>query len=593
VREDPKHRGLLFAGSEQQVYVSFDDGDRWQSLRLNMAASSIRDLIIKDDDVVVATHGRGFWILDDIEPLRQATSTSADVLFKPAPTWRFRWNKNTDTPLPPDEPAGQNPPDGAIIDYTLNASSPATLEILDSAGNIVRRYSSADRVEPPKDEGQVPWYWIRPPRALSGEAGMHRFVWDLHYTPVPGLERSYPIAAIDRDTAPTPTSPWIMPGLYTVRLTANGRSMTQPLTVKMDPRVKTSPAGLQQQFDLSMSVYNRMMEMATALQELRGYRTRLKDSPALADLARRAAALESVESDDSGNPPETFGRLRGSLSSLLSLLQGADEAPTTQAAAAVADRLQASDALMQRWAALRTELQGAVKEPLIRRLAAPSPRLRGEGSRAPSPACGRGAQRRVRADHSRPHPRIGRPLGHGIDHAGLRCAEAADGALVHPDDRVDLTDRLHRAPLQRMDEVMVKPLADGRDVAERRPDARIVEDLPRRGDHRAKLPVQRGATRLCVAVVVVDHADRIVQRRPRLSADQLLLRVGEHSQHRGQLAHLSEHELHVALLRPDHLLRIEDVAGRLGHRRSRENCACQQAMSDFHNSSDVKFLLQD
>jgi len=130
--------------------------------------------------------------------------------------------------------------------------------------------------------------------------------------------------------------------------------------VKMDPRVKTSQAGLQQQFDLSMSVYNRMMEMATALGELRGYRTRLKDSPALADLARRAAALEGEEGDETGKP-ETFGRLRGSLSSLLSLLQGADEAPTTQGAAAVADRLQASDALMRRWAALRTELQGAVK----------------------------------------------------------------------------------------------------------------------------------------------------------------------------------------------------------------------------------------
>jgi hypothetical protein len=196
---------------------------------------------------------------------------------------------------------------------------------------------------------------------LSTEIGMHRWVWDLRLRPPDALTHTYPISAIYRDTPRYPLGPWVMPGQYTVKLTAGGKAYTQPLTVKMDPRVKTSPAGLQQQFDLSMSVYNRMMEMATALQELRGYRTRLKDSPALADLARRAAALESVESDDSGNPPETFGRLRGSLSSLLSLLQGADEAPTTQAAAAVADRLQASDALMQRWAALRTELQGAVK----------------------------------------------------------------------------------------------------------------------------------------------------------------------------------------------------------------------------------------
>src|SRR5207248_2204852 len=164
------------------VYVSFDDGDHWQSLRLNLPASSIRDLALHEDDLVAATHGRGFWILDDIEPLRQTVSGDG-FLFKPARAWRFRWNKNTDTPLPPDEPAGQNPPDGAIIDYYLGGAAPVTLEILDPAGNLVRRYSSTDKIAPPKDEGQIPWYWIRPQRSLPGDAGMHRFVWDLHYTP--------------------------------------------------------------------------------------------------------------------------------------------------------------------------------------------------------------------------------------------------------------------------------------------------------------------------------------------------------------------------------------------------------------------------
>ncbi len=120
VREDPGRRGLLFAGTEQAVHVSFDDGESWQSLRLNMPATSIRDLVIKDDDLVVGTHGRSLWILDDITPLRQLTPASvqeAAVLFRPQEAWRYRWNTNADTPLPPDEPAGQNPPDGAIVDY--------------------------------------------------------------------------------------------------------------------------------------------------------------------------------------------------------------------------------------------------------------------------------------------------------------------------------------------------------------------------------------------------------------------------------------------------------------------------------------------
>ncbi|HJQ38387.1 MAG TPA: glycoside hydrolase, partial [Thermoanaerobaculia bacterium] len=175
VREDPKKRGLLFAGTENEVFVSFDDGDEWQSLRHNMPATSIRDLVLHEDDVVVATHGRGFWILDDIEPLRQ----TPQLLYKPQRAWRFRWNKNTDTPLPADEPAGQNPPDGAIIDYYLaSPASEVTLEILSSDGSLIRRYSSRDLAAPPADTGNVPWYWIRPPRVLSTTTGMHRFVWD-------------------------------------------------------------------------------------------------------------------------------------------------------------------------------------------------------------------------------------------------------------------------------------------------------------------------------------------------------------------------------------------------------------------------------
>ncbi len=197
VREDPKRNGLLFAGTEGAVYVSFDDGDHWQSLRLNMPATSVRDLLIKDDDLAVATHGRGFWILDDITPLRQMWDVAGKraYLFAPELAYRVRWNTNSDTPLPPDEPAGQNPPDGAIFNYYLkaSASAPVTLEVVDSSGKVVRSFSSADPVPPLDPELSIPAYWLRPPETLSSAAGFHRLVWDMHYPPVAGMKPEYPI----------------------------------------------------------------------------------------------------------------------------------------------------------------------------------------------------------------------------------------------------------------------------------------------------------------------------------------------------------------------------------------------------------------
>ncbi len=176
VREDPKRKGLLFAGTERAVYVSLDDGDHWQSLRLNMPASSVRDVIIKDDDLAVATHGRGFWILDDITPLRQfepKVISAETFLFQPQTAIRVRWDMNTDTPLPPDFPAAENPPDGAVIDYYLQsaATGPVTLEIKDNAGKTVRKYSSADKPDPIDPMLNIPAYWVRPPQVLSASAG--------------------------------------------------------------------------------------------------------------------------------------------------------------------------------------------------------------------------------------------------------------------------------------------------------------------------------------------------------------------------------------------------------------------------------------
>ena len=257
VREDAVRKGLLFAGSENAVYFSLDAGENWQSLKLNMPATSIRDLVIKDDDLVIGTHGRSFWILDNITPLRQINinKTKETVLFKPQKAIRVRWNMNTDTPIPPEEPAGENPPDGAMIDYYLNSnsSSPVKLEIMNAKGDIIRTFTSKDTLYT-IPEVNIPLYWIRPQQILAATAGAHRFLWDMRYTPL-NTPAAYPMTAIIHNTPPDATAPWVMPGNYTVRFTANGQTQEQPITISMDPRVKTGTAQWQRQHDLSMICY--------------------------------------------------------------------------------------------------------------------------------------------------------------------------------------------------------------------------------------------------------------------------------------------------------------------------------------------------
>jgi photosystem II stability/assembly factor-like uncharacterized protein len=371
VREDPVRRGMLFAATERAVYVSFDDGDHWQSLRLNMAPSSVRDVIIKDDDLVAATHGRGFWILDNITPLRQLdqkVTSAAAFLFKPQTAIRVRWDMNTDTPLPPDFPAGANPPDGAIIDYYLQSasSSPVTLEIKDSAGKTVRKYSSADKPAPPDPMLAIPAYWVRPPQTLSAAAGTHRFLWDMHYPDVPGVEAEYPIAAIPHNTAPQPTGPWALPGQYTVVLTANGKTYSQPLIIKMDPRVKTSLAGLQQQFKLSNDLYTQLLTLSPAAEEAGALRKQLKDlqqkatGEALAaikafDQKLQTLAGGATRRPGAGTEPPTLGGLKTKFLTLFGVFQEADVAPSTQAAGAVADLQKQLPQLMQRWEAIKSQ----------------------------------------------------------------------------------------------------------------------------------------------------------------------------------------------------------------------------------------------
>jgi photosystem II stability/assembly factor-like uncharacterized protein len=349
VREDPQRKGLLFAGTEKGVYVSFDNGANWESLRLNLPASSVRDLIVKNDDLVVATHGRGFWILDNITPLRQLTRNSLeDLLFKPQKALRVRANLNTDTPLPPDEPAGENPPDGAMVDYFLskNANGPVTIEIKDRKGQLLRKYSSADAPAQANPKRlRIPSYWIRPPQSVSTKAGMHRFLWDMHYTPIAGVEPEFPISATYRNTSPAATSPWALPADYTVTLTVDGKTFTQPLTVAMDPRVKASAAELQEQFDLSWRLYQLRLQLAPIgekFDDVAEQLTKLK-----AQAAERPDVTQKLEAfaqtlmkfgpphPRPGAPPSLF--VLDSTTHLFDDIQGADAAPTAATKAAVAD----------------------------------------------------------------------------------------------------------------------------------------------------------------------------------------------------------------------------------------------------------------
>ncbi len=343
VREDPQREGLLLAGTEDQVYVSFDAGDHWQSLRLDMPATSIRDLVVKGSDLVVGTHGRGIWILDDITPLRQVTPeviASDAHLFAPEQAWRFRWSKYTDTPLPPDEPRGENPPDGAVVDYWLKADAAdrVTLEIATASGEVVRRYSSADAPEKPLEGQNVPAFWPRPPQVLSARAGLHRFVWDVHYPRPAVLRFGYPISGIPHQTVYEPLGPWAVPGRYTVTLTANGKTYTQPLVVRMDPRVTTSAAEIRRQHEVAMRIDDLLRQDFAALTEARAFAA----DPAHAAVARDAAALV-----------QRLTRLNGELESLFNLVEDADVGPTSQALDALAASERALEQALADWAALK------------------------------------------------------------------------------------------------------------------------------------------------------------------------------------------------------------------------------------------------
>ena len=344
VREDAARRGLLFAGTEQAIYMSFDDGDSWMPLRLNMPATSIRDLAIKGDDLLAGTHGRGFWILDDIMPLRSITPDivrAPAFLFRPAAAWRVVWNHNSDTPLPPDEPAAPNPPDGVSVSYLIGVGTTGSvsLEIDDmTSGEVIRRYSSDDPADVPVPTRNIPDYWLRPDQHLSAAPGLHRFVWDLRYAPpaVPAMD--YAIAAIPHDTPKSPQGVWVLPGAYQVRLTVGGRAYRQAVTVKMDPRVRTTPADLALQFKRSRSVDDALKQVAAATADLQG---RL----AAGGAGTKAAAFHTVL--------DALEQASAPLPDLLASLQGADVRPSDALDAAVTTALAAVTKAMTDYAAVK------------------------------------------------------------------------------------------------------------------------------------------------------------------------------------------------------------------------------------------------
>ena len=370
VREDPVRKGLLFAGTENAVWVSFDDGDHWQPLQMNLPHTSMRDLWIHEDDLIVGTHGRSFWILDDITPLRQITEANANsdaLLFKPGLAYRVRRSTWPDTPIPPDEPMAENPPNGAVIDYFLSkpATGPLAIEILDAQGKLVCRYASDDKPEITQVELEkqlIPLYWVRMPKALRTTPGMHRWVWDLHYPAPTATRHPYPISAVPHNTPRQPLGPHALPGNYRVRLTVNGQSFTAPLTVKMDPRVKTPPAGLQQMFELETQLASLLTTSSQAVIQAGSIREQLENLKATGAAATSIEAFRKklkMLAEGSGKEPPpaselTLKNVNSAANTLYTDVYRVDATPTGAQVEATRTLEQDTTTVMKQWEALKT-----------------------------------------------------------------------------------------------------------------------------------------------------------------------------------------------------------------------------------------------
>jgi len=376
VREDPARKGLLFAGTETGVYVSFDDGTRWQSLQLNLPTVPVYDLIVHQDDLVLATHGRSFWILDDISALRQLTSgvESEDVhLYTPAVAYRFRGGSSE---IPPGRSLGANPPDGAVIDYGLKSEwkEAIHLDILDANGNVIRKYSSKakpDQKRPEEEESES----VKKGAQIPEAAGLNRFVWDLRYEPpskVPGII----------SWADSPTGPLVVPGNYAARLSDGDKNYMAPIEVREDPRIHTSESDLQKQFDLALRIRDCITQADDAVNEIRDVRSQLaslkkriaNDSKsaeivsAADNLSKEMTAVEEgmvQPKSKSGEDPLNYPvQLADQLMELSGTVESADTAPT-QASYAVFEGLHtALDAQIAKWNQIRDKELPAFNEKI-------------------------------------------------------------------------------------------------------------------------------------------------------------------------------------------------------------------------------------
>jgi photosystem II stability/assembly factor-like uncharacterized protein len=310
VRADPKRQGLLYAGTENGVFVSFNGGAGWQPLQLNLPISSVRDLAIRDGNLVAATFGRAFWILDDLSPLEQLNASVAAApahLFQPAEAFRVRRDTNSDTPMPPEIPAGENPAAGAILDYSLSSvpSAPIELAIYDADGNLVRQFSSTpipESVRRPEKWPTIADYWMANTQPLPAHVGMNRFTWDLRYSPPPSVGHGYPMSAIPGETPAGPEGPLVAPGKCVVKLTVAGQTYTQPLTVRPDPRVDTAASAFAAQLSLEQKI--------------------------MAGMGKSYQAYQAAKQHGDTAAASRFADMNGTLSSLASEVEGADAEPT-------------------------------------------------------------------------------------------------------------------------------------------------------------------------------------------------------------------------------------------------------------------------
>ncbi|MGB6686734.1 MAG: glycoside hydrolase [Terracidiphilus sp.] len=373
LREDPVRKGLLFAGTDSTVFISFDDGDHWHPLTLNLPATPVTDMEIHGDDLVISTYGRGLWILDDISPIRQLTPevlASAVHLFAPATALRVRWDTNQDTPLPIETPAGKNPPDGIALDYYLNApADDASITIRDASGNIVRRFISTPS-EPKLPPANVPEYWFATPHGVDGSRGLHRFVWDLRYDAPTILPAGYygPILqyteytladhAIPHETPrQQPQGPLIVPGQYTVELTAGGHTVQQPLTVQLDPRVHATQQDLEAQLALARRILSGIQDSYSDYKEQKTLKVALEERGKTdpKDGANIEKQIEAVQDGTKAAPG--MGPINRDLVRLLNSVESGDQHPTEPQIQAVDETCEALRKATNLWNALNENLQ--------------------------------------------------------------------------------------------------------------------------------------------------------------------------------------------------------------------------------------------